>query len=211
LLTLISQQTELSQLQIEHDNLVTRLTSVESSYHALQRTFNDQSRRLAEAHANIANLTSAAAAKKASTSIELHRLMEENRVLDKRAEDARNTIIEREAELERLVGSHEMEKAEWQEKWKAEERRRKEAEKRAEDLRLVVERLALAAGEGTDISPAMAVATEMRQSGKTYTQFYTDYTRLEAEFRAAQNEVVRLTQLLDEVSQDIAEKVSCRA
>lgn len=192
---------------MEHDNLVARLTSAESSYHALQRSYNEQSRRLAEAHANIANLTSAAASKKASTSIELHRLMEENRVLEKRAEDSRVTISDREAELERLVGAHEDEKAEWQDRWKAEERRRKEAEKRSEDLSVVVERLALAAGEGTDVSPALALATEMRQSGKSYTQFYTDYTRLEAELRTAQNEVGRLTQLLDEVSQDIAEKV----
>lgn len=133
--------------------------------------------------------------------------MEENRVLEKRAEDSRVTISDREAELERLVGAHEDEKAEWQDRWKAEERRRKEAEKRSEDLSVVVERLALAAGEGTDVSPALALATEMRQSGKSYTQFYTDYTRLEAELRTAQNEVGRLTQLLDEVSQDIAEKV----
>ena len=122
----------------ESDRTRNNLTSAESSHQALQRSYNDQSRRLAEAHANIANLTTAAASKKASTSIELHRLSEENRVLEKRAEDARATISDREAELERVILDHETDKKEWSDKWKAEERRRKEAEKRAEDLHAVV-------------------------------------------------------------------------
>ena len=186
------------------------MTSTDNSYHALQRTYNDQSRRLAEAHANIATLTAAAASRKASTSSEFARLMEENRVLEKRAEEARVTIAEREAELERMVDSSGETTKVWEDKWKKEERLRREAEKRAEDLQIVVERLAMAGGDGSDISPAVALATGMKAGGKTYTQFYTDYTILEGKLRTSENEVIRMTQLLDEISADISEKVSWR-
>ncbi|WWC63005.1 uncharacterized protein I303_105603 [Kwoniella dejecticola CBS 10117] len=199
-------QAEQSQTRSENEILLTRLTSVENSYRSLQRTYNDQSQRLSEAHANIATLTSAAAAKKASVSMEFHQLMEENRILEKRGEEARSTVNEREAELERMAEACGEKEKSWEEKWKKEERSRRESEKRAEDLKIVVERLALAGGEGSDISPAAALAGGMKASGKTYTQFYTDYTIQEGKLRAAENEVARLTGLLDEIGQDIAEK-----
>lgn len=106
------------------------------------------------------------------------------------------------------MSAHEDERKEVETRVKAEERRRKEVEKRAEELKLVVDRLALAGGEGTDLSPAAALAGEMRAQGKSYTQFFTDYTLQEGKLQAAENEVARLTDLLDEISSDIAEKVS---
>ncbi len=203
-----SQQAEISQIQVEQDSIVSRLTYAENSYRSLQRTYNDQSRRLAEAHGNIATLTSAAAAKKASTSMEFHRLMEENRVLEKRGDDARATVVEREAELERMSENYNEKERVWEDRWKKEERMRREAEKRSEDLKIVVERLALAGGEGAEFSPAASLAFGMRQSGKTYTQFYTDYVIQEGKLREAENDVARLTELVDRINQDILEKVS---
>ncbi|WVR06682.1 hypothetical protein IAU60_003714 [Kwoniella sp. DSM 27419] len=199
-------QSEQSESRTEHETILTRLNTVENSYRSLQRSYNDQSSRLSEAHANIATLTSAAAAKKAAVSMEFHQLTEENRILEKRGEEARATIAEREAELERLSESYGEKEKSWEEKWKKEERSRKEADKRAQDLKVVVERLAVAGGEGLDISPAAALASGMKQSGKSYTEFYTDYTIQEGKLRAAENEVARLTELLDEIGQDIAEK-----
>jgi nucleoprotein TPR len=193
---------------------VSRVTASENSFNSLQRTYNDQSRRLADAHANIASLTSAAAAKKASATNEVSRLLDENRILEKRAEEARSTIAEREAELERLTDAQAEKEKVWEDKWRKEERLRREAEKRSEDFKIVVERLALAQGAGTDLSPAAALAADQRQNGKSYVQFMTDYSLQEHKLRTAENEVVRLTELLDEISADILEKVrnarSCR-
>lgn len=138
--------------------------------------------------------------------MEFRRLTEENRVLEKRGDDARATITDREAELERMVQSYDEKERVWEERWKKEERMRRESEKRAEELKIVVERLALAGGNGTDISPAAALASGMKQSGKTYTQFYTDYTIQEGRLRTAENEVARLTHMMDEIGQDIEEK-----
>lgn len=80
-------------------------------------------------------------------------------------------------------------------------------EKREGELKQVVDKITLANGEGTDLSPAMALAGEMRVSGKSYTQFFTDYTVQEGRLREAENEIQRLTDLLDEIGNDIAEKV----
>jgi nucleoprotein TPR len=183
------------------------LTSIQNSYNALQRTYTDQSRRLAEAHTNISTLTTSAATKKANTSLEYQRLLTENQLLEKRSDEARSVVLEREAELERMANAFEEKEKVWEDRWKKEERIRKEAEKRSEDLKVVVERLALANGEGGDLSPAAALAGGLKAGGKSYTQFYTDYTIQEGKLRAAENEVVRLTLLLDEISQDINEKV----
>lgn len=195
------------QLQVDHDSVVSRLTSAENSYRSLQRTYNDQSRRLADTHANIASLTSAAATKKASTSMEFHRLMEENTILEKRGDEARASVADREAELERMAESYDKKEEESEVRWKKEERMRREAERRAEDLKLVVERLAMAGGGGTDFSPAATIAEGMKQRGKSYTQFYTEYVIQEKKLREAENDVARLTQIVDDISQDVVEKV----
>lgn len=204
----LGQQAEVSDLTVQFDSLTARLTAAESSHHALQRSYNDVTQRLADAHANIARLTSTAAQKKTTTSLELNRLMDENRILEKRGDEARQAILDREAELERLTDSYADKERLWQDKWKKEERSRRDAEKRAEDLKVVVDRLAMASGEGNEISPAAALASGARAGGKTYTQFYTDYTLLDGKLRASENEVSRLTQILDEISADLAEKVS---
>lgn len=116
--------------------------------------------------------------------------------------------MEREVELERLTEAFEEKERIWSERIKREEVARQSAEKRADDLKVVVERLAMAGGDGDSLSPAAALAGETRQGGKSYTQFYTDYTIQEGKLRNAENEVVRLTRLLDEISQDISEKVA---
>ena len=138
----------------------------------------------------------------------MNRLMDENRVLEKRGEDARQAILDRESELERITDAFAEKERHWEEKWKKEERTRKEVEKRAEDLKVVVDRLAMASGEGSGLSPAAALASGAKAGGKTYTQFYTDFTLMEAKLRTSENEVSRLTQILDEISADLAEKVS---
>ena len=136
--------------------------------------------------------------------------MEENRLLSKRADETRAIVLEREAELEELVAAHKEATADVAARIKTEERRRTDAEKKLEEMKVVVDRLALASGEGTDISPAAALAGEMRANGKSYTQFFTDYTLQETRLQEALDEVARLTDLLDEIGQEIAEKVSQR-
>jgi nucleoprotein TPR len=186
---------------------LSRLTTAESSYQALQRSYNDQSARLATAHADISNLTSSAATRKAASQTEVARLVEENRILSKRADETRQVVSEREAELEELSAEYKELQETAQARIHAEERKRKEAEKKAHELKATVDRLAIAAGEGNDVSASAALANEMRGQGKTYTEFYRDYTLQETRLQEAEEEVQRLTDLLDDISREIAEKV----
>lgn len=70
-----------------------------------------------------------------------------------------------------------------------------------------MDRLALAAGEGDSLSATAAVAQELKSQGKSYTEFFRDYTLQELRLQEAEEEVQRLTGVLDDIREDIAEKV----
>ncbi|ODN74219.1 hypothetical protein L202_07665 [Cryptococcus amylolentus CBS 6039] len=199
-------QSEQSKYRSENETLLTRLNTLEQSYSSLQRTYNDQSSRLAESHANIATLTSSAAANKAAVAVDMLQLDEANKILEKRGEEARATILEREAELERMAEVSEERETYWEARVKKEERLRKEADKRTQELKNVADRLDMAEGRAGYVSASAAVASELRKDGKSYTQLYTDFTIQESRLQSAEAEVERLTNLLDEISQELSEK-----
>ncbi|WVN85682.1 uncharacterized protein L203_100831 [Cryptococcus depauperatus CBS 7841] len=199
-------QADQSQFRSEKESLLARLSTVEQSYRSLQRTYNDQSSRLADAHANIATLTSAAAANKAAVAVEVLQMEEANRILEKRSDEARQTIADREAELERMAEQLEDREKYWEARFRKEERLKEESERRAQELKVVADRLDMAEGHGGFVSASAAVAGEVRKNGKSYTQLYADYTIQESRLRTTENEVERLTDLLDEISQELNEK-----
>lgn len=184
------------------------MSTHQSRLESLQRSFAEHTRRLGEAQTTIANLKTSAASQHTSFRLELERLEEENRILIKRSEDRDAAIADREAELEHQATTFSQKEAAWQEKLQRAEEARQVAEKRADDFKITVERLAVAGGDGRhDISPAATLAARQRESGKSYTQFFTDYTIMETKLREVEAENVRLTDLLTEISQDLAEKV----
>jgi nucleoprotein TPR len=184
------------------------MTAAENSWNALNRTYTEQSRRLGEAHASIANLTSAAAARKAASTNELTRLLDENRILERRAEEARNTIAEREAELERMSDAEDKKERAWQKKLEDETRARQDAEKRVSELRTVVNRLTTASGEGGELSSAAALASEQRAGGRSYIRSVMEFEIQAQQLQEAKEENKRLTNLLDDICSEIDEKVS---
>lgn len=192
---------------MENETVNTRLSSAEAKHSSLLRTFQEQSRRLADAHANIANLTSNAAAQKMSYRVEFDRLMEDIRLLGKRGDEARQAVADREAELERHAEEMTERENMWEERLAREENARKVAEKRADDLKVTLQQLTAAEDGSLDISPAAALASNQRLAGKSYTQFYADYVKLEYELSEKDKEVQRLTTLVEEISQDINEQV----
>lgn len=202
-------QGQLSDLQQENETVQMRLTSFESKYIALQRTYKEQSRRLAEATAQISSLSSTAASSRAGHRLELDRLREENRLLAKRGAEARVTVADREAELERMSETMSEQERIWDERRQRDEHARKVAEKRVDDYKVVIENLNIANGNTSDVSPAAALASRQRESGKSYTQFYTDYAIMETKLREKAEQVEHLEGVLDEISRDMEERVSC--
>lgn len=199
-------QSDQSKFRAENESLITRLSTLEQSHRSLQRAYNDQSSRLAEAHASIATLTSTAAANKAAVAVDVLAMEEANRLLERRLDEARSTVLEREAELENMASAHEEREKTWEAKVKKEERMRKEVEKKMGELKKIADRLDMVEGRGGYVSASAAVAGEMRMDGKSYTQLYTDFTIQESRLQAAEGEVERLTNLLDEISQELNEK-----
>lgn len=132
---------------------------------------------------------------------------EANRLLERRLDEARSTVLEREAELENMASAHEEREKNWEAKVKKEEKMRKEVEKKMGELKKIADRLDMVEGRGGYISASAGVAGEMRKDGKSYTQLYTDFTIQESRLQAAEGEVERLTNLLDEISQELNEKV----
>ncbi|OXG43671.1 nucleoprotein TPR [Cryptococcus neoformans] len=199
-------QSDQSRFRAENESLLTRLNTLEQSHRSLQRAYNDQSSRLAEAHASIATLTSTAAANKAAVAVDVLAMEEANRLLERRLDEARSTVLEREAELENMASAHEEREKNWEAKVKKEEKMRKEVEKKMGELKNIADRLDMAEGRGGYVSASAAVVGEMRKDGKSYTQLYTDFTIQESRLQAAEGEVERLTNLLDEISQELNEK-----
>ncbi|KAL0240713.1 hypothetical protein I308_106513 [Cryptococcus tetragattii IND107] len=199
-------QSDQSKFRAENESLITRLSTLEQSHRSLQRAYNDQSSRLAEAHASIATLTSTAAANKATVAVDVLAMEEANRLLERRLDEARSTVLEREAELENMASAHEEREKNWEAKVKKEERMRKEVERKMGELKKIADRLDMVEGRGGYVSASAAVAGEMRKDGKSYTQLYTDFTIQESRLQAAEGEVERLTNLLDEISQELNEK-----
>jgi len=187
----------------------TRLASAESKHSALLRTFEEQSRRLGEAHANIANLTSNAASQKVSYRLEFDRLMEEIRLLEKRGDEARAAVADREAELERHAEEMTERENELKEAVEREQKARKLAEKRADDLKITLQQLTGTAEDGSvEFSRAASLASSQRASGKSYTQFFNDYVNAQQALQEKEEEVLRLNALVEEISEDIKEHVS---
>jgi nucleoprotein TPR len=145
-------------------------------------------------------------------------------VLERRADDARVRVEEMEAELERVLTRQAEKEDSLRDDVKRAERARNEAEKRVEEMKDVVDRLAMAGapvgmvggqeeGEGSaayGISPTAALASRMQKAGRTYTEVYTDYVRLQNDLVKEKAETSRLEGVLTTILADIDERVSTR-
>lgn len=130
--------------------------------------------------------------------------MEENRLLKKHSDEARSAVAQREADLEALEADVADSEKRWSEKLQREERARREAEKRADDHKIVLQRLA----SDTSISPTANLLSQIGQDGKSFTQFYADHALLQEELSKKEQEISRLESALERILGDIKEKVS---
>lgn len=130
--------------------------------------------------------------------------MEENRLLKKHSDEARQAVAQREADLESVESDLAESEQRWTARLQREERARQEAEKRADDHKVVLQRLA----SDTSISPTANILSQIGQDGKTFTQFYADHALLQEELGKKEQEISRLESTLEHILADIKEKVS---
>lgn len=153
--------------------------------------------------ANVASLTASADSKRNEFRLEFDRLMEENRLLKKHSDEARAAVAQREADLESLEADLADTEQRWSDRLLREERARQEAEKRADDHKIVLQRLV----SDTTISPTAELLSQIGQDGKSFTQFYAEHALLQEELGKKEQEISRLESALERILGDIKEKV----
>lgn len=135
--------------------------------------------------------------------------MEEIRLLGKRGDEARAAVADREAELERHAEEMAEREHVWEERLERSEKALKVAQKQADDFKTTLQQITASAADGSlEVSPAASLASSQRASGKSYTQFYTDYVLREQQLQEKDKEIERLSALVEEINQDIQEHVS---
>lgn len=178
-----------------------------SSYNALQRTYQDQSQRLAECHANIHTLTNALAKQKTENRLELERIMAQNALLEKYSNEARDTVQDREAELEQMSESFAEKERAAEEQISRLEADLAQAKKRADDFKFALDRLATANDASLDISPTATIAAKQAASGKSIVQLWTENVRFEDELNEANLKNEQLQRMVRQIQEEIMEKV----
>ncbi|KAF7348346.1 Protein MLP1 [Mycena sanguinolenta] len=200
---------ELVTLQANFDALTQTHASTQATLKSIQSTHTAQSHQLSQALARVQDLTGQLAEQEATYSSEargLRRLV--------------SMMEERENKAKEIVDNIEPREAALREKIENERKAREDAEKRVEQLEEVLERM----GRGdlpvpgpraaldltTDgmmgLSPTVAMVSKAQKSGKTFTEVYTDYVRLQEEFARKCAEYDRMDQTLSNVLAQIEER-----
>lgn len=178
-----------------------------SSYNALQRTYEDQTTRLAEAHANVRSFTNALAKQKAENRLELERVMAQNALLEKYSTEARDTVQDRESELEEMAGRFSEKERAFEEQINRLEGELVSAKKRADDFKFALDRLSSANEATLDYSPTATIAAQQRAHGQSYTHVWTQNVLLQEQLSEAQTKNERLEDMIRQIQEEIMEKV----
>lgn len=181
--------------------------TVRSSYNALQRTYEDQTARLSEAHANVRTLTNSLAKQKAENRLELERVMAQNALLAKYSTEARDTVHDRESELEEMAGRFSEKERAFEETINRLEGEVASAKKRADDFKFALDRLTSANDASLDYSPTATIAAQQRANGQSYTHVWTQNVLLQEELSKAKTEIEQLNAMVQRVGEEIMEKV----
>lgn len=211
---------EIVSLQSSLDSLNTSYAGAQATLQSLQETYGRQNQQLTQATQKCSQLEAQLADQAAafrSESANQERLIE---LLERRNEQARSRVQEVETEWETMVKTAEDRESTLVAEVERQKNRADQLEAVVEELRVEKERvadgeLALLREETTPqrdrgfftLSPAAGVAARLQKSGKTFTEVYTDYVRIQGELAGSQSEARRLQDLLSQVLADIEERV----
>ncbi|KZS93210.1 hypothetical protein SISNIDRAFT_104297 [Sistotremastrum niveocremeum HHB9708] len=212
---------EIVSLQSSLDSLNTAYSGVQATLQSVQETYGRQNQQLTQATQKVSQLEAQLADQAASfrsESANQERLIE---LLERRNEQARTRVQEVESEWETMVKTAEERESSLVADLERQKKRGDQLEAVVEELRAEKERaaegeLALLNEETTPgvnrdrgfftLSPAAGVAARLQKSGKTFTEVYTDYVRIQGELAGSQSEARRLQDLLSQVLADIEER-----
>jgi len=223
---------ELSNLQASYDALKQGHESAQASFKALQSSHTTQSHQLTQALAKVQDLTSQLAEQEATYASEANGLRRLVNMMEEREQQAKEIVEGIEKEWAGVGEKAEKREAALKNEVERERRAREEAEKRVYQLETVLDRMGRGelpppTGRGTpstpvrtprtsvgvadmvaNLSPTVAMASRTQKSGKTFTEVYADYVRLQDEYAQKCAEYDHMDRTLTAVLAQIEERVS---
>ncbi|KAI6139407.1 hypothetical protein BKA82DRAFT_25515 [Pisolithus tinctorius] len=220
---------EFIQLQTAHDALIQKHASVESSFKAIRSAHEAQTQQLTQALSRVQDFQGKLAEQEAAFSTEVSGLKRLVTIMEEREKQAKDIVESIEHEWAGVGDRAEKREAALRAETEKERHAREEVEKRLEQLEIVLERinrgeLPVAARGATSVpgtpgrwqdgaadsmfglSPTVAMVSRAQKGGKTFTEVYADYVRLEEEYARKCTEYDHMDRTLSEVLAQIEER-----
>ncbi|KAF5314858.1 hypothetical protein D9619_007083 [Psilocybe cf. subviscida] len=225
-----AKHTEVATLQASFDSLSQAHAAMEASYKALQSSHTSQSHQLTQSLSKVQELTVLLAEQESRYSSEANNLKRLISLMEDRESQAKSVVETFERDFDAIKERADRREAALVEETEKEKRAREVAEKRLEQLEQVLERVGR--GEfptpggisapstpfrtpGTPgfvndgmmgLSPTVAMASRTQRSGKTFTEVYADYVRLQEEYAKKCGEYDNMDRTLSSVLAQIEER-----
>ncbi|TFK40767.1 hypothetical protein BDQ12DRAFT_679995 [Crucibulum laeve] len=220
---------EITNLQASLDSLTQTHASTQSSLKALQSSHTSQGHQLAQALARVQDLTGQLAEQEATYSSEANGLRRLVTMMEEREKQAKEIVEGIEREWAGVGEKAERRENSLRDEIEREKRGREAAEKRVEQLESVMDRMGrgelpipgrstpgtpMRTPGGPDfmmdgmmgLSPTIAMASRAQRSGKTFTEVYADYVRLQDEYNHKSAEYDNMERTLAAVLAQIEER-----
>jgi len=221
-------------LQASYDSLTEAHASIDTSFKALQSAHTAQGHQLTQALSKVQGLTGQLAEQEARYSNEVGGLKRLMSMMEEREKQAKDIVENVEREWATVGEKSERREALLREEAERERKARQEAEKRLEQLEGVLERMGRGElpipgrsapgtpfrGPGTPdfsidgmmgLSPTVAMASKAQRTGRTFTEVYADYVRLQEEYAKKTAEYDHMDRTLSSVLAQIEERVCSAA
>ncbi|KAH9948873.1 hypothetical protein B0H21DRAFT_731535 [Amylocystis lapponica] len=227
---------EIAQLQAAHDALVQSHASTEGSFRALQSAHNAQSHQLTQALTRVQELSGQLATQESAYLTEVAGLKRLVDMMEVRESQAKAVVEGIEKQWQDVGGRSDRREAALLDEIETHRQRAEEAEKRVDELQRVLEKvdrgefpvpstpgapstpirgLVTRSMNGTpdfltqgmmDLSPTVAMASRSQRSGKTFTEVYADYVRLQEDYARKSAEYEHMDLTLSQVLAQIEER-----
>ncbi|KAG5646523.1 hypothetical protein DXG03_003290 [Asterophora parasitica] len=221
---------ELVNVQGSLDSLTQTHASTEANLKTLQSSHTAQTHQLTQALAKVQDLTGKLAEQEATYASEANGLKRLVSMMEEKEQQAKDIVENIESQWASVAEKSEDKEAAHREEVERERRGRETAEKRADQLEAVLERMGrgelpipprgglpstplrtpgygdIATDGISGLSPTVAIASKSQKSGKTFTEVYADYVRLQDEYAKKCAEYDHMDRTLSSVLGQIEER-----
>ncbi|KAH7096803.1 hypothetical protein BKA62DRAFT_833732 [Auriculariales sp. MPI-PUGE-AT-0066] len=202
-------------LQQQLDEVSAAASRAQTQLTALQAAHDTQQRQLSQALTKAGDLQGELAVKEAAFKVELANTKRMVDMLERRHEDTRAHVSEVDREWVNESAKNAAKEEVLRRDAERERMRADELEKELDSLRALVDHHAQAQptsettnghGHGFTLSPTATLAAKLQKTGRTYTEVYADFIRLQDELGRQRSENARLEECMAQILGDIEER-----